>query len=202
MKNQNLLFIFMATAFGSGCSSGLQKSEFHSTMQMQGSYSCPPHALKPAHPETAPEADTMRVRCYRDDWSIELNQVRFNRVLYNSFSCEKPIGRVIMTSTATIQTAQLDLQKGKCELLKISPDWIAEDAGKCMLQHLPVNQSSSLNPLEQCRSSLPDFCFESVPGIQLVSKDTSPIQQDLLVKATRSPDQEKCERYEESGAAR
>jgi hypothetical protein len=182
------------------CASTLQKSEFNSNLQMQGSYSCPAHPLKTARAETLPEADTMRVRCYRDDWSIELNRVSFNRVLYNTFSCEQPIGRVVMDAPATIEKAQLNLPKRKCQLLKSSADWVAEDEGKCMLQHLPINTSSSLRPLEECRGSLPVFCFESAPAIELISQSSVAQGQQLLVKTQADRDQETCSRYEYNGA--
>jgi hypothetical protein len=202
MLKTKILFLSPLTAsllslLISSCASGLKKSEFNSNLQMQGSYSCPAHPLKTTRLETPSEADTMRVRCYRDDWSIEFNHVTFNRVLYTNAACEKPIGRVVLEVPARIEKAKMTLEKGKCQLLKTSADWIAEDEGKCMLQHLPLNTSSTMQPLEECRSSLPVFCFESAPTIQLVSEQNPKTNnQLLLVKATTARDQEKCERYE------
>jgi hypothetical protein len=157
--------IFLAFA----CSS-LKDSSVEEQMRFQGSFACGSMSQEnPSKKETVAEADVSRVRCAKDEWQVHGNEVIFTRTLYQLKTCENVLGRIEFKSTQESSTRALLLSAPHCKLVRLNPNWLGEESGKCMLNKLSLSTPYDLHSVYHCRNYVPEFC-EAPSALQIESK--------------------------------
>ncbi len=169
-------------------------------MRYEGTFSCKSTTEeKWGVKETLAEADVARVRCARDEWKILGSKVEFTRTLFQSKDCENPLGRIQFVSKSQVEGKTLTLTAGECKLVKLSPGWIGENSGECMLNELGLHTPYALSSVYHCSNYVPPECKSSGREVQIESKgtDAADVHAGYLQILVKSGSKfESCERYE------
>lgn len=167
MKFLNLLIIMMVAS----CST-LDESNFDRSVRYQGTYQCKPFSKEdPKLKETLAEADVGRIRCAKDEWRIEPDQIVFTRSLFQSKNCDGILGRIVYSVPLKKSQEKFHLTQIKCHLVRKNPGWTAEDSGKCMLHKLTLNMPYPTSVLASCSTYIPQVCLTEGSSVTVQSAD-------------------------------
>jgi hypothetical protein len=194
LKLSGILFLM------SSCAS-LATSQVDEKLRFQGSFTCARVSEeKPNLKETLALADVSRIRCARDEWRIELDQVKFIRTLYQAKNCDVPLGRIEFTSHYEAANNKLSLSAPHCKLLRLTPGWVGEQSGKCMFNQLALNKTYPLTSMDHCPTYIPAECKSDGEGITIESNSKNIAghapYDSIFIKLSSGQSQAKsCERY-------
>lgn len=184
------------------CATQLDRSEADRLMRFEGSYSCDKFTHESSkRRETLAEADASRVRCARDTWAIQGNEVFLTRSLFHTRDCEVPLGRIeFKAPLERLPNGVAVRGTGACQLVRSNVSWLGERSGKCLLKDFALNRSYPLRN-KNCHSYIPEVCKSDRARIELTAPQQALDDEhrgsvsELTIDGTDPNSKGVCQRY-------